>query len=179
MKPEKGETMKYKVRKKQFNSRMCFVCGLENHSGLKTFFYEMENDSLVAIFKPSDIHQSYPGRLHGGVTNAILDETIGRAIMMKDENIWGVTVELNVKYKKPLPLDEELKVVARITKDTRRIFEGSGEILSRNNEVAAIGYGKYLKLPLEQITEVDHLLDEWKVAESDSDPAEIELLDQT
>jgi acyl-CoA thioesterase FadM len=37
--------------------------------------------------------------------------------MIKDENIWGVTVELTLKYKKPVPLNEELRVVGRIIKD--------------------------------------------------------------
>ena len=64
---------------------------------------------LVAIFTPEDIHQSYPGRLHGGIASTILDEAIGRAILMKDDNIWGVTLELNVKFKKPVPYDENCK----------------------------------------------------------------------
>ena len=38
--------------------------------------------------------------------------------MIKHENIWGVTVELTLKYKKPIPLDEKLRVIGRITKDS-------------------------------------------------------------
>ena len=127
--------MKHKVVKKQQNSKMCVVCGLENNCGLKASFYQMDNDELVAMFKPIDEHQSYPGRLHGGIIGAILDETIGRAIMVKHENIWGVTVELNLQFKKPIPLNEDLRVVGRITKDSSRLFEGSGEILLKNGEI--------------------------------------------
>lgn len=73
---------------------------------------------MVALFTPKDEHQSYPGRLHGGVASAILDETIGRAILnLYDVEIWGVTIELNVKFKKPIPLNQELKVVGRITSE--------------------------------------------------------------
>jgi len=49
---------------------------IENPFGLKGSFYELENKELVCIFTPSEMHQSYPGRLHGGITTAILDETI-------------------------------------------------------------------------------------------------------
>lgn len=167
--------MKYKVTKKQQNSRMCLVCGLKNDYGLKASFYELENGELVAVFKTLDGHQSYPGRLHGGVAGAVLDETIGRAIMVNQENIWGVTVELNVKYKKPIPLDEELRAVGRITKDSSRLFEGSGEILLANGEVAATAYGKYLKMPIEKIANFNEDHEEWNIISSDDDPKEIEI----
>ena len=70
-------------------------------------------------------HQSYPGRLHGGVSSAILDETIGRAILLLQPDAWGVTVEFSVRFRRPLPLDEEIRCVARITRDTSRLFEGA------------------------------------------------------
>lgn len=167
--------MKYKVVKKQFNSKKCLVCGLKNHLGLKASFYELENGELAAIFKPLDEHQSYPGRFHGGAAAAILDETIGRAIMINHPDAWGVTVELSLKYKKPVPLDEELRVVGRITRDTRRIFEGTGEILLNSGEVAVTAQGKYMKMPIEKIADFDEDKEEWKVALSDKDPKEIEI----
>jgi len=167
--------MKYKVIKKQHNSGKCIVCGLENELGLKAEFYELENGEVVAMFHPIEEHQSYPGRMHGGISSAILDETIGRAMLARDENIWGVTVELNLKYKKPVPLNEELKVVGRITKDSRRMFEGTGEILLSNGDIAVTAEGKYIKMPIEKITGSDFETDEWRVFQSGDEPDEIEL----
>lgn len=167
--------MKHKVVRKQHNSRKCLVCGLRNDLGLKASFYELDNDELVAIFKPLEEHQSYPGRLHGGIAAAILDETIGRAILIRDKNAWGVTVELNLKYKKPVPLDEELRVVGRITKDSKRLFEGSGEILLANGDIAVTACGKYMKMPIDKIADFDEEDEEWKVIQSDKDPQEIEI----
>lgn len=167
--------MKHRVIHKQHNSKKCLVCGLENEIGLKAAFYEVENGELIAIFKPLEEHQSYPNRLHGGVTAAILDETIGRAIMIMNNNVWGVTVELNVKYKKPIPLNEELKVVGRITKDSSRLFEGTGELLLKNGEVAAEAYGKYMKMPIEKIADVNSADFYWRVEASEEDPESIEL----
>ena len=75
---------------------MCFVCGRENDFGLKSRFYELENNEIMAVFMPSDEHQSYPGRLHGGVAAAILDETIGcAALKHKSLDLWGVTVDFS------------------------------------------------------------------------------------
>jgi acyl-coenzyme A thioesterase PaaI-like protein len=55
---------------------MCFVCGQKNDFGLHATFYETQNNELAALITPSDQHQGYPGRMHGGIATTILDETI-------------------------------------------------------------------------------------------------------
>ncbi len=167
--------MSQKVIAKQHNSRMCFVCGLKNPAGLKASFYEVESNQLVALFTPCEEHQGYPGRMHGGLAATILDETIGRAMNINQNEIWGVTVEFNVRYKKPVPLGQELRVVGRITSENRRLFEGSGEILLPNGEVAVEGHGKYIKLPLDEIADFDYEEQEWKAIPDENDPKTIEL----
>jgi len=170
-----GGIIKHKVRKKHQNSKSCFVCGLKNDFGIHTEFYELENNELVAIFTPGKNHQSYPGRLHGGIASAILDETIGRAIMIENENIWGVTIELNVQFKRPVPYDVELKVVGRITEQNKRFFFGTGELLLPDGSVAVTASGKYIKLPIDKIADFDHEEQEWKVMPKENDPTEIEV----
>ena len=167
--------MKHKVLRKQEISKSCIVCGYENDFGLKASFYELDNDEVFAVFKPLDEHQSYPGRTHGGISGAILDETIGRAILAKDKNVWGVTVELNLKYKKPVPLNEELRVVGRITKDSSRLFEGTGEILLPNGEVAVTAQGKYIKMPIAKISSFENPEEEWKQVLCEDDLTEVEF----
>jgi len=165
-----------KVTAKQPNSKMCLVCGLKNPFGLHTTFYELDNKELLAIFQPREEHQSYPGRLHGGIISTILDETIGRAIMIQSEGeIWGVTIELQIRFKKPVPLGEELRVIGRITKNSSRFFEGTGELLLHDGSVAAEGHGKYLKAPLEKIADFDVNAQEWGVVPSPDDLKEIIL----
>jgi uncharacterized protein (TIGR00369 family) len=167
--------MIYKVTRKQQNSKMCLVCGMKNPLGLKTSFYELENGELAALFRTLEEHQSYPGRLHGGIAGSILDETIGRAIMVEQNDIWGVTIELTVSYKKPIPLNQTLKAVGRITRNSSRIFEGTGEIYLPNGEVAATGFGRYLKMPIEKIADFNTDHEEWMVIASPDDPQTIEL----
>ena len=168
--------MDRKVTGKQPNSKMCFICGLKNRAGLKAAFYETDKNELIAIFKPCQEHQGYPGRLHGGIAAAILDETIGRTVTIgKDDDIWGVTLEFSIKFKKPIPLEEELKVVTKLTEDGRRIFKGTGEIVLADGKVAATGEGRYMKLPIEKIADFDKDENEWKVVCSDEDPETIRI----
>jgi len=165
-----------KVTTKQPNSKMCFVCGLENKFGLKSRFYELENGELMAVFQPAEEHQGYPGRLHGGLCATILDETIGRAIMLQEtSNIWGVTVDFSMRLRQPVPIDREVRVVARVTKTGKRIFEGTGEILLENNGVAIEGKGKYLKMDLDKIADFDQHEQQWRVVELDDDLQSVRL----
>jgi uncharacterized protein (TIGR00369 family) len=166
--------MKRKVTGKQQNSRMCFVCGLKNPAGLQAAFYEIEGGELMAIFTARDEHQSYPGRLHGGISATILDETIGRAIMIRSHGeVWGVTVEFTMRFKKPVPTGSPVRVIGRIVKEGSRIFEGTGEILLEDGSVAVEGTGRYIKMPIEKIADFDRDAQEWKIVASEEDPVEL------
>lgn len=169
----------YQINHRQNNTKSCFVCGLDNPFGLKARFYETPEKEIIAIFTPGSEHQSYPGRLHGGVISAILDEAIGRAIFCYSgsDSVWGVTVELTVQYKKPVPTDYELKVVGRITSDSRRIYEASGELILPDGSVAATAQGRYMKLSLEAISRQSEnfLENEWGAMPSEEVPSSITI----
>jgi uncharacterized protein (TIGR00369 family) len=146
---------KRQVAKAQNVSRMCMVCGRDNASSLKARFYELDDGEILGVFAPLEIHQSYPGRVHGGVITAMLDETIGRAVNITDHAAWGVTVEITVRFRKPVPVGEEVRVLGRLTRDTSRLFEGSGEIRLADGTVAAEATGRYMKMPIDKIADGD------------------------
>ncbi|OQY19952.1 MAG: thioesterase [Desulfobacteraceae bacterium 4572_35.1] len=154
--------MSYTVERCQNISKHCFICGTENQFGLHTRFYQTDEKETVAVFTPRHEHQSYPGIAHGGISAALLDEVIGRAIMAYyDQNTFGVTIDLQLRYHKPVPLDVELQAVGRITKDRGRIFEGSGELLLPSGEVAVSAVGKYMKRDLNKIGASEFVTEEW------------------
>jgi acyl-coenzyme A thioesterase PaaI-like protein len=169
--------MKKKVLRKQHISKMCFVCGEKNDFGLHANFFETENNELIALIKPSDQHQGYPERMHGGIAATILDETIARSINAgKNEQVWGITLELKTKFRKPIPLDRQIKIVGRVTSEGSRSFEGSGEILLPDGEIAVSAEGKYLKADINRIAGGSRLLDdEWFLDHDPGDPAEIDI----
>jgi uncharacterized protein (TIGR00369 family) len=162
------------VKAAQNVSRMCIVCGVENTLGLHSRFFVLKSGELVGVFTPREQHQSYPGRLHGGIISAILDETIGRAVSVAEDQVWGVTVEFTVRFRKPVPLHGEVKAIGRITRDSSRIFEGTGEIVLEDGTVAAEARGKYLKMPIDRIASVEFSETEW-FADASPLPADIEV----
>ena len=110
---------------KQPNSRYCFLCGLENPIGLKLAFYADEANRVITRYVPDAPHQGYPGILHGGIICALLDETIGRTLLR--ENIWAMTVELNVRFCKPVPLGQPITVVGEIVRLRSRTWKAAAK----------------------------------------------------
>ena len=145
--------MELKVTKKQNNSDMCVVCGVYNDASLKSVFYELENDMIVGITQPKDIHQSYPNRMHGGMISALLDETLGRAAQIGHPDLWAVTGELSVRFKKPVPLNEPVKCVAKITRDTSRGYFAEGFVEDGKGNILATAKGTYVKADIDRISE--------------------------
>ena len=144
-----------KVIKRQMNSRNCIICGMDNPASVKAPFYEMEDKSIVSIFKFSDIHQSYPQRVHGGMITAMLDELIGRALWIDDPHCYGVTMNINIKFRKPVPYDETLYGVAKLNKNTKMFFGGKGKIFDSEGNVLAEADISYIKLETSKLGDME------------------------
>lgn len=150
--------------KKQPTSRMCFVCGESNPAGVRVRFYEQADGSVLSRFCGTDEHQGYPGRMHGGVITAILDETMARANMSAaGETALGITVTLTLRFCKPVPLETGLTAVARITREWPRMFEATAELHLPDGEVAAEASGRYVKVDLAGMPDFDMQREEWYV----------------
>lgn len=144
-----------KVVSKQRNSRMCAICGLDNAYGVGAPFYNMEDGSVMTIFRYQEHHQSYPGRVHGGLITAMLDEMGLRALWAKElsEETFGVTISLDTKYRKPVPYGETLFGRGMIVKDTHRLFVTESSILDAQGNILANGTVHYIKLDVRRIAE--------------------------
>ena len=146
---------------KQPNSRMCFVCGIENPIGLKLKFYTDDEGRCITRFRPREEHQGYPGNLHGGVISTLLDETMGRVLI--HQNVWAITGRLEIKFAKPVPLDRELTVIGELTRNRSRAYEARGEIRLPDGTVLVEGSGRYIRIPDQAIQETRSGLDFWEV----------------
>lgn len=125
--------------RKQPNSRMCFLCGLENPAGLKLDFYEdRENDQVRVEFSVPDVYQGYPGVVHGGIVAAVLDETAGRAVMIEggDDSLMA-TLRLTVRYRHPTPTETPLVAVGWVDRQSRIGARVAGEIRLLDGTVTA------------------------------------------
>lgn len=140
-----------KVISKQTNSKMCLICGKENLLGVHTRFYNMENGSVCALFAFKKEHQSYPKRVHGGMICALLDELAGRSLWVESPESLGVTATLKVKFRKPVPYDEELVAVGKMVKRSGKIFIATAKIMTKEKVVLAESEGSYVILSNEKI----------------------------
>ena len=149
-----------KVLEKQRNSRNCIICGLDNPSGLKAPFYNLDDNSVASIFEFKFNHQSYPGRVHGGMISALLDELIGRALWVNSPDIYAVTTSINVTFRKPVPYDVTLKGRGYVTFESSRWFSAKGEIYDLDGNLLAEASAKYLKLAPDLIQKGVNIHDE-------------------
>ena len=66
--------------------------------------FSAEDPGLVAVFAPRAEHRGAPGFLHGGVAATALDETMA-ALSWALDRVHAVTATLELKYRRPVPLD--------------------------------------------------------------------------
>ena len=118
--------------KKQPNSRMCFVCGVQNPVGLLQAFYEdHESDpkQVCAEVVIPDHFQGYPGVAHGGVLAAILDELAGRAVLIDGgPDDLMVTLKMELRYRLPTPTETPLTGAGWLTRRRGGRAQAHGEL---------------------------------------------------
>ena len=138
---------------KQPNSKMCFICGLENPVGLHLHIYESEPGVIETSYTAPDHFQGYPGVLHGGIVSAIIDEIAGRSHMGSDPNDprFMFTAKLEVKYRKNVPIDKSLKIIGRAGRSRSRSAEAwAGIYDEETNELLAEGNVLLINVPKDQ-----------------------------
>lgn len=144
------------VKYKQNNSRMCVICGMDNPFGLQAPFYVMEDDSVMTLFRYRQEHQSYPGRVHGGLITAHARRAgLPRLLGVRAE-VLAVTMELQTKYRRPVPYDEPLKGMGTILSASSRFVKSHAQITDMDGHVLAEAEMKYIKLPSDKVTDADY-----------------------
>jgi len=84
--------------------------------------------------------------MHGGIVTALLDETLGRVAIAGGR--WMVTGRLNVRFRRPIPVDGTLTVIGEAVKWDGRMLEARGEIRLADGRVGAEATGTFLEIPL-------------------------------
>ncbi len=130
----------------------CYGCGGRNPEGLHIEF-EIEGQKVTGRFVPRHVHQGWPGLAHGGIAAAALDEAMGWA--MYAAGAWAMTARLEVKYRRPLPLEEELVITAQVTRDRGRRLEAEAQIRSASGELLCGATGLFLRLPEDRTRELN------------------------
>lgn len=133
---------------------MCFICGMDNPIGLKAQFYNMEDGSVKTMFQYKEEYQSFPQRVHGGLAATMLDELGLRALWAKNgEDAFGVTMSMEVKYRKPVPYDQDLIGTGTVEKETSKFATMKTEIRDKSGVLLVNAKVVYIKFEPEQIAQ--------------------------
>lgn len=121
----------------------CFVCGQENPLGLKIRF-EADEHQAWAYFDSPLAYEGYHGVIHGGIIATLLDEAM--ANIMVHQGLLAVTADMNVKYRKPLPIGQKVKVCGEITLQKSRTIHAKATLTDAAGAVYAQSTGTYIVL---------------------------------
>jgi acyl-coenzyme A thioesterase PaaI-like protein len=151
-------------KKKQPNSRMCFICGVENPIGLKLKIYQVSPGVIETAYTAPEHFQGYPGVLHGGIVASILDEISGRALMGDPSSPrFMFTGKLQVRYRKNVPIGKPLRIIGKAVKSKGKSAEGWAGIYDQDGNLLAEASTLLIDLPREIIDTADLQKLGWKV----------------
>lgn len=126
---------------------------MENSAGVKAQFYNMADGTVGGLFTFRSEHQSYPGRVHGGMLATMIDELAGRVLWTDCPDKVAVTMDISVRYHLPAPYDAPLKGRGEYVKKTSRAYSAKCQIMDMDNRVLAEGEAKYFIMPMEKVTD--------------------------
>lgn len=104
---------------------MCFACGRENPIGLKLRLRK-DGGTVKTEFTPGEYHQGWPGIVHGGIINTLLDEAMAYAPFF--EGLYCVTAKTEMRIRQPVLVGQQLFISSTITRKTRKLIETKGKI---------------------------------------------------
>ena len=124
----------------------CFGCAPSNPWGLKMEFYE-DGDEIVSFWNPNDNYQGWLKTLHGGIQSAIMDE-ISMWVVARKLQTSGMTTHLNMRYRKPIPTGEGVRIEARASiREVKRNFVFLNARILYNGEVCSEAEATFFTFP--------------------------------
>ncbi|WP_068770017.1 PaaI family thioesterase [Termitidicoccus mucosus] len=127
----------------QFHSH-CHACGMPGSGGLDLHFVT-DSDGNVATdwFCPGNC-QSYEGILHGGVIATLLDSAMVHALFAR--GIVAHTAELRVRYRRPVRIENSVRVTACTQSHTGPLHLTSATLI-QDGVPCATARAKFMAVP--------------------------------
>jgi uncharacterized protein (TIGR00369 family) len=122
----------------------CFCCGKQNSRGLKLRFdYPQKGRAETRCVIP-EYFTGWKRITHGGFLAMVLDETMAHSCL--SEALTGVTVDIQVRYLKPVEVGEPICVSGRVTEVKSRLIHTEADIRNEAGEVVARATGRFMKM---------------------------------
>ena len=123
----------------------CFGCGPSHPTGLHVRCFRTD----AGVASPVCIAKQYegpPGGTHGGIVAAYLDEILAGAVL-RGVGEMGVTGELTVRYRRPVPTERALLGQGRLVADHGKYVDVEGEIVDPvTKEQLATARGRFFPI---------------------------------
>jgi len=121
----------------------CFGCGAANPAGMKLAFdLDFDARRTRGSFVLGPNYAGGAGFAHGGIIAVVLDEAMGKLSKLSDER--AVTAEMNVEYRKPIPVDKTIVVEGWQEEEKGRNRFRVAEIRDAHGNLLARGKGRFV-----------------------------------
>jgi uncharacterized protein (TIGR00369 family) len=133
----------------------CFVCGTQNPQSIGLRWYLHDDGKVTADITLTLAQQGPPTKSHGGASAAMIDEAMGIAVWAAGHRV--VAANLNIDYKRPVPLGEAVSITGWVVREEGRKVFTEGEIRLSDGQVAVSGTGLFVR--------AEHLFGAWPKTE--------------
>jgi acyl-coenzyme A thioesterase PaaI-like protein len=127
--------------KRSYHGRCLFNCDLPVADMKMTF---ADNGDLHGSFRCDERYGGYDGMVHGGIVAAIVDAAMTQCLM--GHGIAGYTGELSVRYRKPVLLNKETRIAARVVNDRFEKLYTMQTAVLQDEKTCVTASAKFLKI---------------------------------
>lgn len=135
----------------------CFGCGTDNPCGLGLRAWRDGDDIRGSVIFGAH-HSGAPAFAHGGAVATALDDCLGFLLYIVGEP--AVTARLEVNYRKPVTLETEYHLHARIDRREGRKFWTAIDMRDGAGDVVAEGTGLFVVVKIDHFTR--ELPEDWR-----------------
>ncbi|MGB8908840.1 MAG: PaaI family thioesterase [Candidatus Cybelea sp.] len=126
-----------------FDDGNCFACGPANPIGMHVHFDRAtDTDGVLARLDLAQVYQGWRGIAHGGIVMALLDEAMAHAAGFAGHR--GVTASVNVRFRKPVPLERPIEVRGRVAWQRRNVLGVEASIFDAEGHLLAHAQGHFV-----------------------------------
>jgi len=120
----------------------CIACGPYSPIGLKMRFEVAEDATVRSRVTVEQPFQGWRGVVHGGVVAMMLDEAMAYAAGAR--GLLGVTAELKMRFRRPVPVGEELVVSGNVVWQRGKVLGIAASVTDAGGTLLASAEGSFV-----------------------------------